>query len=62
MQGCAAARKHATKGGSESCSPPFYRGSVSEAGSCFRLTDFVYHSTLDLRVIKKKKKKTRGPP
>jgi len=29
--------------------------SVSEAGSCLRLIDFVYHSTLGLRVIKKKK-------
>jgi len=31
--------------------------SGSEAGSYFRLIDFVYHSTLGLRVIKKKKKK-----
>ena len=31
--------------------------SGSEAGSCSRLIDFVYHSTLGLRVIKKKKKK-----
>jgi len=30
----------------------------SEAGSYFRLIDFVYHSTLGLRVINKKKKKT----
>jgi len=29
----------------------------SEAGSYLRLIDFVYHSTLGLRVIKKKKKK-----
>ena len=29
--------------------------SGSEAGSHFRLVDFVYHSTLGLRVIKKKK-------
>ena len=29
--------------------------SCSEAGSYLRLIDFVYHSTLDLRVIKKKK-------
>jgi len=29
--------------------------SGSEAGSYFRLIDFVYHSTLGLRVIKKKK-------
>jgi len=29
--------------------------SGSEAGSYLRLTDFVYHSTLGLRVIKKKK-------
>ena len=27
-----------------------------EAGSCLRLIDFVYHSTLGLRVIKKQKK------
>ena len=30
--------------------------SASEAGSYLRLIDFVYHSTLGLRVIKKKKK------
>ena len=30
--------------------------SGSEAGSCLRLIDFVYHSTLGLRVIKEKKK------
>ena len=30
--------------------------SGSEAGSYFRLIDFVYHSTLGLSVIKKKKK------
>jgi len=30
--------------------------SGSEAGSYLRLIDFVYHSTLGLRVIKKKKK------
>ena len=30
--------------------------SGSEAGSYFRLIDFVYHSTLGLRVITKKKK------
>jgi len=29
--------------------------SGSEEGSYLRLTDFVYHSTLGLRVIKKKK-------
>ena len=29
-----------------------------EAGSYLRLTDFVYHSTLGLRVIKKKKTNT----
>ena len=29
--------------------------SGSEAGSYFRLIDFVHHSTLGLRVIKKKK-------
>ena len=33
--------------------------SGSEAGSYLRLTDFVYHSTLGLGVIKKKKR-TRG--
>jgi len=31
--------------------------SGSEAGSYLRLIDFVYHSTLGLRVITKKKKK-----
>ena len=31
--------------------------SGSEAGAYLRLIDFVYHSTLALRVIKKKKKK-----
>jgi len=31
--------------------------SGSEDGSYLRLIDFVYHSTLGLRVIKKKKKK-----
>jgi len=30
--------------------------SGSEAGSYLMLKDFVHHSTLDLRVIKKKKK------
>ena len=30
--------------------------SGSEAGSYLRLIDFVYHSTLGVRVIKKKKK------
>ena len=33
--------------------------SGSEAGSYLRLTDFVYHSTLGLRVIKKEKKKKK---
>ena len=35
----------------------------SEAGSYLRLTDFVYHSTLGLGVIKKKKNagELRGP-
>jgi len=33
--------------------------SGSEAGSYLRLKDFVYHSTLGLRVIKKKKNLTR---
>ena len=32
----------------------------SEAGSYLRLIDFVYHSTLGLRVIKKKKKTWEG--
>jgi len=31
-----------------------------EAGSYLRLIDFVYHSTLDLRVIKKKKNEEHG--
>ena len=31
--------------------------SDSEAGSYLRLIDFVYHSTLGLRVIKKEKKR-----
>jgi len=30
--------------------------SVSEAGSYLRLIDFVYHSTLGLRVIKKRRR------
>ena len=34
--------------------------SGSEAGSYVRLIDFVYHSTLGLRVIKKKKKKMQN--
>ena len=34
--------------------------SGSEAGSYLRLIDFVYHSTLGLRVIKKKKKYVSG--
>ena len=34
--------------------------SGSEAGSYLRLTDFVYHSTLGLRVIKKKKEDPSG--
>ena len=34
--------------------------SGSEAGSYFRLIDFVYHSTLGLRVIKKKKVQDSG--
>ena len=33
--------------------------SGSEAGSYLRLTDFVYHSTLGLRVIKKKRSSVR---
>ena len=39
--------------------------SGSEAGSYLRLIDFVYHSTLGLRLIKKKKKDVvmmDGPP
>ena len=36
--------------------------SGSEAGSYLRLIDFVYHSTLGLRVIKKKKKSMRVAP
>ena len=35
-------------------------GSGSEASSYSRLIDFVYHSTLGLRVIKKQKKKRTG--
>jgi len=34
--------------------------SGSEAGSYLRLIDYVHHSTLGLRVIKKKKKKIRS--
>ena len=34
--------------------------SGSEAGSYLRLIDFVYHSTLGLRVIKKKRPRRRG--
>jgi len=30
--------------------------SSSEAGSCLRLINFAYHSTLGLRVIKKKRR------
>ena len=33
-----------------------------EAGSHLRLTDFVYHSTLGLRVIKKKGLRALGDP
>ena len=40
-----------------SCSPDLHS---SEEGSYLRLIDFVYHSTLGLRVIKKKKKITSG--
>ena len=36
--------------------------SGSEAGSYLRLVDFVYHSTLGLRVIKKKKKNEAPKP
>ena len=36
--------------------------SGSEAGSYLRLIDFVYHSTLGLRVIKKKKRQARTAP
>jgi len=35
--------------------------SGSEAGSYVRLIDFVYHSTLGLRVIKKRREETRDP-
>ena len=35
--------------------------SGSEAGSNLRLIDFVYHSTLGLRVIQKKRKEHRTP-
>ena len=35
--------------------------SGSEAGSCLRLIDFVYHSTLGLRVIKKKIARRNAP-
>ena len=34
--------------------------SGSEAGSYLRLIDFVYHSTLGVRVIKKKQMMVRG--
>jgi len=34
--------------------------SGSEAGSYLRLIDFVYHPTLGVRVIKKKRKKKKG--
>jgi len=34
-----------------------YMCSNSEAGSYLRLIEFIYHSTLGLRVIKRKKKK-----
>ena len=36
--------------------------SGSEAGSYLRPTDFVYHSTLGLRVIKRERGKTGSPP
>jgi len=36
--------------------------SGSEAGSYLWLIDFVYHSTLGVRVIKKRKKKEREVP
>ena len=36
---------------------PPERGQRSEEGSYLSLIDFVYHSTLGLRVIKRKKKK-----
>jgi len=40
------------------CPPPRARGMAagSEARSFLRLIDFVYHSTLALRVIKKKRR------
>ena len=34
--------------------------SGSEAGSYLRLIDFVFHSTLGLRVIKKREKSVQG--
>jgi len=36
--------------------------SGSEAGSYLRIIDFVYHSTLGLRVIKKTRRRRRGDP
>ena len=44
--------------GPENCFTEMCSG--SEAGSYLRLIDFVYHSTLGLSVIKKKKKDQRG--
>jgi len=38
-----------------------WRGLLSEEGSYLRLMDFLYHSTLVLRVIKQKKKKAERP-
>ena len=38
------------------------RRSGSEAGSYLRLIDFVYHATLGLRGIKKKKEETKVSP
>ena len=34
--------------------------SVSEAGSYLRLIDFVFHSTLGVRAIKKREERTQG--
>ena len=41
--------------GSENCFTELCSG--SEVGSCSRLIDFVYHSTLEWRVIKKKRRR-----
>ena len=38
------------------CVPSSLDSGTCEAGSCLRLIDFVYHSTLGSRVMKKRKK------